>query len=60
MWPAPRKGRQATCYPSQAGTLKRGGAVVLEQRVVKDGRMITADGPESAAAFARVVAEALE
>jgi protease I len=54
------KGRRATCYPTQAGALKRNGATVIEQGVVRDGRIVTADGPESAAEFARTVAEALE
>lgn len=54
------KGKQATCFPSVAGILKKGGATVLEQGVVQDGRLITADGPESAAAFARKVSEALQ
>ena len=54
------KGKQATCFASVAGVLKKGGATVLDQGVVRDGRLVTADGPESAAAFARTVAEALE
>ena len=54
------RGKQATCFSTVAGVLKKGGAIVLDQGVVRDGRIITADGPASAGDFARKVAEALE
>ena len=54
------KGKKATCFPSVAGTLRKAGATVVKEGVVQDGKLITADGPQSARAFARAIAAALE
>jgi protease I len=46
-------GRRATTFPSDRAIveLKRGGATYVEQAVVLDGTVVTARGPEAAAAF---------
>lgn len=53
------KGRQATVWPSQAGALTAGGATCTGHPVEKDGSIITADGPTSAAKFGDEIARAL-
>jgi protease I len=53
------KGKRATCFPSVAPALRKAGATVVAEGVVQDGQLITADGPQSAAAFARTVAQHL-
>ena len=54
------KGKQATCFPSERVTLAQGGARYQQEAVVRDGNVITADGPRAAAAFAAALAEALK
>ena len=46
-------GRRATVYPSPRArlALKRGGAVYVDEPLVRDGRIVTASGPEAASAF---------
>ncbi len=53
------EGKKATCFRSEKDNLTKKGAQVVEQGVVRDGNIITADGPESAKAFAKAVCEAL-
>ena len=53
------KGKKATCFASERGNLEAKGAKLVDEGVVRDGQLITADGPESAHAFAQVVVEAL-
>jgi protease I len=47
------QGRRATVFPTERAILelKRGGATYVEDPVVVDGKIITASGPEAAAAF---------
>lgn len=45
-------GREATCYPSFEPPCEAAGAKMLNQRVVKSGNIITANGPSSALPFA--------
>lgn len=54
-------GRRATCYPAERAILelKRGGATPVEDPVVRDGTIVTANGPEAAPAFADAVAQLL-
>jgi protease I len=54
-------GRKATVFPSPDAVteLKKGGAIVVGLPVVTDGNVITANGPEAAAAFGRAVISAL-
>lgn len=55
------KGKNATCYPGFEDMLRAGGANHMAERVVKDGNIITANGPSSAIPFAlAIVAEALD
>lgn len=53
------KGKRATCYPSEKGNLTAKGAQVTATPVVRDGRIITAEGPGAAVEFAKAIAEAL-
>lgn len=53
------KGKRATCYPSEAGNLKSKGANYTAKSVEVDGKIITADGPQSAKSFGRAIAQAL-
>ena len=53
------KGKKATCYSSERKNLKTKGAKLVDEPVVRDGDLITADGPDSAHAFGRAVCEAL-
>ncbi|MBI3985663.1 MAG: DJ-1/PfpI family protein [Lentisphaerae bacterium] len=53
------KGKKATCFPSEEGTLKKGGAILVKQDVVTDGKLVTASGPQAAAEFGRAVAAKL-
>lgn len=51
-------GRRATTFPSARAILelKRGGAVYVREPVVRDGRIVTASGPEAATAFGETLA----
>jgi protease I len=49
------KGKKATVFPTGKGFLISGGAEYTAKQVEKDGLLITADGPESAAAFANEI-----
>lgn len=46
------RGRRATCWPSIRTDLRNAGAEVTNERVVSDGAIVTAIGPEDSAAFA--------
>lgn len=54
------KGKKATVFPTAKGYLIDGGADYTAKAVEKDGSLITADGPESAAAFANELIKSLE
>ncbi len=54
------KGKKATCFPSEAPNLKSKGAIYTGKAVEIDGRIITADGPKSAHAFGKAIANALK
>ena len=47
------EGKQATCYPGFEKYCK--GAKMLDQRVVVDGKLITANGPSSTLVFAHAI-----
>jgi protease I len=53
--------RRATCYPSERALLelKRGGATAVDEPVVRDGTIVTANGPEAATAFGDALAQLL-
>ncbi|MBI1269505.1 hypothetical protein GC174_03640 [bacterium] len=55
------KGKKATVYetPESVAALKAGGAFFESAPVVKDGKIITANGPEAASDFALEIAEEL-
>lgn len=54
------KGHKATAFPSVEKILANGGATVVRQDVVIDGTLITAPGPQAAAAFAKALVAALQ
>ena len=51
--------KKATVWKSEAGRIEAKGAVYTGRSVEVDGRIITADGPESAEKFGRALVEAL-
>jgi protease I len=51
------KGKKATCFNFMDA--KKGGVTVVEKAVVRDGKVITANGPEAAEEFATEVLKAL-
>lgn len=53
------KERKATCFPSVGSVLRKAGATVVAEGVVKDGKLVTADGPANARPFAAALIEAL-
>lgn len=53
------KGKKATVWESQAPALRAGGAQYTGRPVERDGTIVTADGPGSAARFAEELARAL-
>jgi protease I len=55
------KGKKATYYESPVSfrEMKIGGAVITNAPVVKDGRIITANGPPASKAFADAIVQAL-
>ncbi len=55
------KGKKATYYESPASfkEMKIGGAVITNAPVVRDGRIITANGPSASAAFGDAIVQAL-
>lgn len=53
------KGKKATVFPSLAEPFKQKGAKYTGNPVERDGRIITADGPDSAAAFGQEINKAL-
>ena len=54
------KGKKATSYQREIELLKERGALFTGNTVEIDGKLITADGPQSAEAFARSIVEALQ
>ena len=53
-------GRRATSFPSEKDVLEAAGAVYTGEAVTVDGKIITARGPEAAAAFGQKIMEALK
>ena len=53
------KGKRATIWPDQSKALVAGGATYTAQAVEQDGRIITADRPQSAVRFGEEIARAL-
>jgi protease I len=53
------KGRSATVWPDQSKAIVSGGGRYTAKPVERDGNIITADGPKSAARFGEEVARAL-
>lgn len=51
--------KQATCFESVEPVLHKGGALLRPQAVVRDGRLVTANGPAAAGEFARAILAAL-
>ncbi len=53
------KGKGATVFGSVRGELAAKGAILLDDDVVTEGRLITADGPAAATKFAQAIVKAL-
>lgn len=53
------QGKSATCYPGFEAALEGNGATPVKERVVRDGNVITANGPSSAILFGLALVEAL-
>ena len=53
------KGKKATVFPTLAEDLKKEGVKYSAKPVERDGRIITADGPDSAVAFGNEILKAL-
>lgn len=55
------EGRRATVYRTDRSlaALKAGGAIYVPEAVVKDGPIVTADGPHAAKEFARALGDAV-
>jgi 4-methyl-5(b-hydroxyethyl)-thiazole monophosphate biosynthesis len=53
------KGRTVTCYPSVADKVKEGGAYVLDRPWVREGNLITGQGPGASLAFGTALAAML-
>lgn len=49
------KGKNATVWPDSADDLKKMGARYVSKAVVTDGRIVTGNGPDAAAAFAGAI-----
>lgn len=52
-------GLNATCYPTEAEDLRRGGATYTAKTVETHGKVITGSGPEAAASFGAAIADAI-
>lgn len=53
-------GRKVTGFPSTAPELRNAGATYLDEKVVRDGNLITSRVPEDLPAFTRAIIAALE
>lgn len=54
------RGRTATGWPSIRTDLRNAGAILSDERVVRDGNIITAEAPEDVEAFTEALIEALQ
>ncbi len=53
------KGRRATCYPNMSADLVHAGAQYVQEKVVVEGNLITADRPETSEAWCEAIVKAL-
>lgn len=53
-------GKRATCYPSEASSLRARGAYYTGNDVEVTGKIVTANGPNAARDFGRVILELLQ
>ena len=53
------KGRRVTCYAAIRDDLRHAGAEVVDEEVVRDGRLITSRKPDDLPAFCREIVKAL-
>jgi protease I len=54
------KGKRATSYPSERQNLTKKGAMYIEEPVVVDGNVVTANGPKSATSFGKEITKLIE
>jgi len=53
------EGRRATCFATRRGHLQAKGALVAPEPVVRDGKLVTGEGPQAATAFGAALVEVL-
>jgi len=53
------KGKKVTSWSSEKSNLRSKGAIYTGKSIEKDGKIITADGPESARKFGRMIANSI-
>ena len=53
------EGRKAACFATRKGHLVARGAIVVAEPVVRDGQLVTAEGPAAAKAFGEALVQAL-
>lgn len=53
------EGRRATAFPTRAAHLRAKGCSFVAEPVVRDGRIVTGDGPGSVRAFGQLLVETL-
>lgn len=54
------KGKQATAFPSEESNLRAKGAIYTGEPVTRDGKIITANGPQAAAKFGEEIINTLQ
>jgi protease I len=54
------KGKKATVFPAEIELINSQGAIYSAEGVVRDGKIITSDGPANAKAFGEKIIEALK
>jgi protease I len=54
------KGKKATSFHTERGDLEKNGAIYLDEPVVVEGKIVTANGPHAAAAYGEALVKLLE
>ncbi len=54
------KGKKATSYSTERGDLEKNGAIFIDDSVVVEGKLVTANGPHAAAAYGEALVKLLE
>jgi protease I len=54
------KNKKVTCYPSEVTNLTQRGAIYVNEPVVVDGKLVTANGPKAALKFGEAIVSLLK